>query len=115
MRQVHRAAHGGRARRHHRGDAAALAPDLGSRLHANVRLLEELGSEIVAHLDIGVRRIEAAGPADDAADEAPLDEAFLGRFAQQSDARIGRRMEVAIDVAALHFFNRSTGEVIAEQ
>ena len=90
----------------------SLVPDLGQRIAANVQLLEELGSEIVAHLDIGVQRVEVGGPTAGTDDSEDLGSAFLGRFAQQSDARIGQRMEIAIDVSALHFFDKETGEVI---
>ena len=93
---------------------AALAPDYSQRIAAEVQLLEELGSEIVAHLDIGVQRIETGGPTTDADDSEDLGSAFLGRFAQQSDARVGQRIEVAIDVSALHFFDRVTGIVIRD-
>ncbi len=91
---------------------AALAPEGGQRISANVQLLEELGSEIVAHLDIGVQRVESGGPTTDADDSEDLGSAFLGRFAQQSEARVGQRIEIAIDVSALHFFDMATGGVI---
>jgi len=93
---------------------AALAPDYSQRIAADVQLLEELGSEIVAHLDVGVQRIETGGPTTDADDSEGLGSAFLGRFAQQSDARAGQRMEVAIDVSAMHFFDMVTGNVIRD-
>ena len=91
---------------------AALAPEGGQRISANVQLLEELGSEIVAHLDIGVQRVESGGPTTDADDSEDLGSAFLGRFAQQSEARVGQRIEIAIDVSAMHFFDVATGSVI---
>ena len=91
---------------------AALVPGLGQRIVANVQLLEELGSEIMAHLDIGVQRVEIGGPTADTDDSEGLGSAFLGRFAQQSEARVGQRMEVAVDVSAMHFFDKVTGEVI---
>ncbi|MCY4518076.1 MAG: sn-glycerol-3-phosphate ABC transporter ATP-binding protein UgpC [Acidimicrobiaceae bacterium] len=93
---------------------AALAPEGGQRISANVQLLEELGSEIVAHLDIGVQRVESGGPTTDADDSEDLGSAFLGRFAQQSEARVGQRIEIAIDVSALHFFDMATGSVIRD-
>ena len=91
---------------------AALAPDDSQRIAAEVQLLEELGSEIVAHLDIGVQRVETGGLTTDADDSEGLRSAFLGRFAQQSGARAGQRMEVAVDVSAMHFFDKATGKVI---
>ena len=91
---------------------AALAPEGGQRISAKVQLLEELGSEIVAHLDIGVQRVESGGPTTDADDSEDLGSAFLGRFAQQSEARVGQRIEIAIDVSAMHFFDVATGSVI---
>lgn len=93
---------------------AALAPAYSQRIAADVQLLEELGAEIVAHLDIGVQRIETGGPTTGADDSEDLGRAFLGRFAQQSDARVGQRMEAAIDVSAMHFFDRATGNVIRD-
>ena len=93
---------------------SALAPDYSQRIVAGVQLLEELGSEIVAHLDIGVQRIETGGPSADEDDSEDLGSAFLGRFAQQSEARVGQRMEVAIDVSAMHFFDKVTGDVVRD-
>ncbi|MCY3645116.1 MAG: sn-glycerol-3-phosphate ABC transporter ATP-binding protein UgpC [Acidimicrobiaceae bacterium] len=88
---------------------AALNPGLVQRLQGDVALLEKLGSEIVAHLDVGVRRFESAG-ADETEDE--LGTGFIGRFRPQSEARAGDRMEVALDVSAMHFFDLATGEAI---
>ncbi|WP_419943994.1 ABC transporter ATP-binding protein [Candidatus Poriferisodalis sp.] len=93
---------------------AALAPDYSQRIAADVQLLEELGSEIVAHLDIGVQRVETGGPTTDVDDSEGLGSAFLGRFAQQSGARVGQRIEIAIDVSAMHFFDMAAGSVIRD-
>ena len=90
---------------------AALSPPFEQRVHGQVAILEELGSEIIAHLDVGVTRIDAAesGSADT---EDDFDTGFIGRFAQQSTVSVGDRIEVALDVGAIHFFDPATGKAI---
>lgn len=92
----------------------ATAAGLDQRISGEVILLEELGSEIVAHLEVGVKRIDssgsALGSADDDGDE--YDTGFIGRFSQQSSVRATDRIDVALDVSAMHFFDLDTGEAI---
>ncbi len=90
---------------------AALDPPFEQRVNGQVVILEELGSEIIAHLDVGVTRIDSAeqGSADT---EDDFDTGFIGRFAQQSTARVGDRIEVALDIGAIHFFDPATGKAI---
>ncbi len=90
---------------------AALAPPFEQRVHGQVVILEELGSEIVAHLDVGVTRIDSADSAS-ADTEDDFDTGFIGRFAQQSTVGVGDRIEVALDVGAIHFFDPATGKAI---
>ena len=79
-------------------------------------MLEELGSEIVAHLEVGAKRIDSSGTALGSADDDgdDYDTGFIGRFSQQSTVRVGQRFDVALDVAAMHFFDLSTGEAIRD-
>ncbi len=92
----------------------ATAAGLDQRISGEVILLEELGSEIVAHLEVGVKRIDSSGSAlgraDDDGDD--YDTGFIGRFSQQSSVRATDRIDVALDVSAMHFFDLDTGEAI---
>ena len=94
----------------------ATADESHQRISGEAIMLEELGSEIVAHLEVGVNRIDssgtALGSADDDGDE--YDTGFIGRFSQQSAVRVSDRIEVALDVSAMHFFDLETGEAIRD-
>jgi multiple sugar transport system ATP-binding protein len=86
------------------------------RLKGEVRLLEALGSEVMAHMDIAARAprteetqelaadVGKEGP-DAAHEHAPL----VGRFDPRSRLRPGESVEVAVDTGALHFFDPETG------
>ncbi len=103
---------------------AALADDRanapGARLAAEVELREALGSELVMHLRTDATPAltddtRSAVEADDAVIEelerqAEASEALLvARFDARSRARIGDRVELAVDTSQLHFFNPETG------
>ncbi len=91
-----------------------IAGGLDQRISGEAIMLEELGSEIVAHLEVGVKRIDSSGTALGSADDEgdDYDTGFIGRFSQQSTVLVGQRIDVALDVAAIHFFDLSTGEAI---
>jgi multiple sugar transport system ATP-binding protein len=94
---------------------AALGGGSG-RLKGTVRLVESLGSEVMAHLDIPARSprteetrelaedVGKSGPDEDHA-HAPL----VGRFDARSRLRAGETAEVAVQTGALHFFDPQTG------
>ena len=92
----------------------------GPRLTADVELREALGSELVMHLRTAAQRAvtdDTRSAAD--ADEAVLDELerqaeagealLVARFDARSRARIGDRVELAVDTSQLHFFDPETG------
>jgi multiple sugar transport system ATP-binding protein len=104
---------------------AALAdgapPD--RRLHGKIVLREALGSEIMAHLQVDARpaftedvKELARDVGDDRAAEAPEEHTIMvGRFGARSVVREGEPAEVAVDTAALHFFDPETGLAIYEE
>ena len=94
---------------------AAIAGGFDQRISGEVVILEELGSEIVAHLEVGVGRIESSDTALGSADSegSSYDTGFIGRFSQQSAVHVGQHIDVALDVLAMHFFDLSTGEAIS--
>ncbi|HEX6387913.1 MAG TPA: sn-glycerol-3-phosphate ABC transporter ATP-binding protein UgpC [Solirubrobacteraceae bacterium] len=92
---------------------AALGGGPG-RLKGEVRLVEALGSEVMAHLDIAARAprtaetrelAEDVGKTVEADDHAPL----VGRFDPRSRLKAGDATEVAVQTEALHFFDPETG------
>jgi multiple sugar transport system ATP-binding protein len=103
---------------------AALAPDTppDRRLHGTAELTEALGSEVMVHFRVDaapaltedVREL-ARDTGDDRADRnlaqgAEADGATLvGRFGPRSRVRERAPVEVAVDTAALHFFDPETG------
>ena len=93
---------------------AATATEVDQRVSGEVTILEELGAETVTHLNVGVKRIDSSGAAagHPGGDEDNFATGFIGRFSQQSTARVGDRIEVSLDTSAIHFFDRSTGEAI---
>ena len=102
------------------------ADGTGNRLHAEVELREALGSELVMHLRTN------ASPAltDDTRSAADADEAVLeelqrqaeaseallvAKFDVRSRARVGDRVELAVDTSQLHFFDPDTGRRLSEE
>jgi multiple sugar transport system ATP-binding protein len=95
------------------------------RLRATVKTIEALGSELIAHLEIGGRPVlteevkEVAADLDDAllteleaeAQDAKLP--FVGRFDVASRARADASIEVVVDTSRVHFFDIDTGAAIA--
>jgi multiple sugar transport system ATP-binding protein len=92
----------------------------GAQLSADVELREALGSELVMHLRTDAQPAltddtRSAADADDAVIEelerqAEAGEALLvARFDARSRARIGDRVELAVDTEQLHFFDPETG------
>jgi multiple sugar transport system ATP-binding protein len=92
----------------------------GARLRAEVELREALGSELVMHLRTAAHRAltdDTRSAAD--ADEAVLEEherqaetgeaLLVARFDARSRARIGDKVELAVDTSQLHFFDPETG------
>jgi multiple sugar transport system ATP-binding protein len=97
---------------------AELAGDVPETraLRGVVTLREALGSEIMMHLNVGVRPAntdETRELAEDAGAEAlggdDPQTAMVGRFSARSRADAGDSVRIAVDTAGLHFFDPDTG------
>lgn len=95
---------------------AALRPEYGARIRADVQLLESLGSEIVAHLDVGARLADTGDPdlEELATESEDARTAFLARFSPHSRIKVGEAIDMAVDADKLHFFDPDTGTAIAD-
>jgi multiple sugar transport system ATP-binding protein len=100
---------------------AAIKTDVPSehRLRGKVELTEALGSEIMAHIEVGARPAltdEVRELAEEAGDERAAlgaEEAvhttMVGRFSPRSQVQEGDTVEIAVDTSSLHFFDPETG------
>jgi len=90
------------------GDGAAT-------MVADVNLVEALGSELQVHFSIDARRVL---PEEQAGDLAPEESeltstgAGVARVGPHVPARPGEKLRFAVDLDALHFFDRDSGEAI---
>ncbi len=93
---------------------AKIQPQHLGRLTAKVTLMESLGSEIVAHLDIGATTVDTGDPDLDELGQGPegAHSAVIGRFSPHSDVQVGADIEVAVDTNRVHFFDGATGEAL---
>ena len=93
---------------------AQLQPQHAGRLRARVLLLESLGSEIVAHLDVGAAPVDTGDPDLDELGQGPEGShgAVIGRFSPHSTVAMGSEIEVSVDTNRIHFFDGSTGEAL---
>lgn len=104
------------------GDAALIGDDAQPRLRGRAELREALGSEVLMHFSVRARAAvteEVRELAEDVGDDRVVEQrgsvdrtTLVGRFSPRTRIREGDTIEVAIDEAALHFFDRSTGSVI---
>jgi multiple sugar transport system ATP-binding protein len=86
------------------GDAGVDGPGSGAVLPADVEVTEQLGPETYAYfrvegldvVELGDRPVELAG-------------ALAARLDPRTNAEPGQRLNVAVDAAGLHFFDRETG------
>ena len=92
-------------------------PD-GRRLQSSVSLVEALGSEIIVHFPMAAEPFEIMDQefeGDDAIGTA-TDETgnyiYVARVNPRSRARIGDRLELAVDTGRLHFFDPGNGRAI---
>ncbi|MEL6893103.1 MAG: sn-glycerol-3-phosphate ABC transporter ATP-binding protein UgpC [Actinomycetota bacterium] len=86
---------------------AALQPQYQARLTGTPMLLESLGSEIVTHLDLGVRPMDSTDP--DVEDLGDDSGAVIARLSPHSTVRQGQALELSIDTSRVHFFDVTTG------
>ena len=91
---------------------AALASErpAGARLKARVELVESLGSEIIAHFDVGQSRLANVDP-DTEVDLSSVVPA-VGRFDPRSKVSIGDEIDVVVNVDKLHFFDPESQSAI---
>jgi len=102
---------------------ASLAgePRTDATISAFVNLRETMGPEAFLHIPVKTPPITLAPTRDETGrDDAPespttaLDETvFVARVSPQSRARIGDRVDLAVDTSALHFFDPASGERIS--
>ena len=73
---------------------------------AEVRSIEELGSELIVHLSVDAVRVDSGDP--DAVEEIGAAANAVARFEAVSAVRAGQAIDLAIDAAKLHFFDAQT-------
>jgi multiple sugar transport system ATP-binding protein len=87
------------------------------RIEAVVELREDMGSEIFVHFSMDARRVLTADARELAIEETvpasevdgPGSTTFVARINNRSRAKLGERVELAVDTSALHFFDLETG------
>jgi multiple sugar transport system ATP-binding protein len=104
------------------GDAELSGDGDQPRLRGQAELREALGSEVLMHFSVQARAAvtdEVRELAEDVGDDRVVEQlgsqertTLVGRFGPQTRIREGDTVEVAIDEAALHFFDPSTGGAI---
>jgi multiple sugar transport system ATP-binding protein len=82
----------------------------GPELTAQVDLIEALGSELQIHFSLDAKRVQAEGSSDP--DELISRGAGVARVAPHEPARPGEQIRLAVDIAALHFFDPAGGNAI---
>jgi multiple sugar transport system ATP-binding protein len=99
---------------------ASLAGD-GDRLGAVVDIREDMGSEVFVHFGVGGTAVQtaevAAAVGEEAAEVAQVEagakgNVWVARLDRDTRAAEGERVELAVDIARLHFFDPETGEGI---
>jgi multiple sugar transport system ATP-binding protein len=106
-------------------DAALTGADGQPRLRGRAELREALGPEVLMHFSVQARAAvtdEIRELAEDVGDDRVVEQLgslettrLVGRFGAQTRVREGDTVEVAVDEGALHFFDMSTGGVIADK
>jgi multiple sugar transport system ATP-binding protein len=106
-------------------DAALAGTDGKPRFRARAELREALGPEVLMHFSVQARAAvtdEIRELAEDVGDDRVVHQlgslessTLVGRFGAQTRVREGDMIEVAVDEGALHFFDASTGDAIADK
>jgi len=104
---------------------AALVPGCpaGSRLTGVVRLTEALGSSMLAHVEIEARPVVHEQVLENAADDAVVAEGLRSdqrserttlvcSFDPSAEVSAGDRVDLAIDMRRLHFFDLESGDAL---
>jgi multiple sugar transport system ATP-binding protein len=101
---------------------AALAPDTpaGHRISGTVRLVEALGSALLAHVDVDGRPVRHEQVLEGMSADDPVEQVLTGEqttlvcsLDPNAEVEIGQAIELAIDARRLHFFDLETGESLA--
>lgn len=79
-------------------------------LPAKVKNIEELGAELIVHLNIDATRVDSGDP--DIVEELSNIANAIARFEPISEVRAGDAIQLALDVEKLHFFDSKTRETI---
>jgi multiple sugar transport system ATP-binding protein len=97
---------------------AALAPNGDARLTVEVDIREDMGFEVFAHFAIDAEPVETQEVLE-AMEEEDVSEAvrermrrgvpFIARLGRATAAKEGAALELAVDLARLHFFDPRTG------
>jgi multiple sugar transport system ATP-binding protein len=96
---------------------ASLVPD-GARLQGRTLLVESLGAELLAHVEVSatplgrIDLVDAASVPPDGVEVLTRSATLLGRFPRESRVAVDEQVEVTIDVRKLHFFDLDHGEAI---
>jgi multiple sugar transport system ATP-binding protein len=83
--------------------------EFGARLPtipAQVRTIEELGSELIVHVNVDAVRIDSGDP--DAVEDLGSAANAVAKFDAASDVRANESIALAVDVGKLHFFDPGT-------
>jgi multiple sugar transport system ATP-binding protein len=83
--------------------------EFGARLPtipATVKTIEELGSELIVHVNIDAVRIDSGDP--DAVEDLGSAANAVAKFEEASAVRAGEPIDLAVDVAKLHYFDPHT-------
>jgi len=83
-------------------DVALADADSTERISAPVTLTEALGSEIIVHFELDATPVDAGDP--DAVEEVG-EASAVGRFDPRSRVKMGDNIDIAVNVANLHFFD----------
>lgn len=87
-------------------DSDLQSGSLFATIPAQVRTIEELGSELIVHLNVDAVGIDSGDP--DAVEDLGDAANTVARFEAVSAVRVGDSIELAIDAAKLHFFDPKT-------
>ncbi len=100
---------------------AAFARNGSGRLTVEVDIREDMGSEVFAHFAVDAKPVQTREVLE-AMEEEDVPEAvrerslrgvpFIARLERGTRAKEGERLELAVDIARLHFFDPTTGLAI---
>lgn len=94
----------------------------GARLHGRVVLVEPLGSEVIAHVELPATRVDSeavregseAGADDLAAQDRGAKTTVVARLSRRTRVREGERIELVADLSEAHLFDLGTGKALPQ-